>query len=72
MHNINKITLAMVFGLAFSAHGQEATTEQADTSAQTEATEDELGLEVISVTATKRKTKLMERRWQSRHSVRRN
>ena len=60
MHNINKITLAMVFGLAFSAHGQEATTEQADTSAQTEATEDELGLEVISVTATKRKTKLME------------
>ena len=60
MQNYNKITLAMLVGLAFSAHGQEAQTEQKEASIQSNIQENELGLEIISVTATKRKTLLMD------------
>lgn len=60
MQNFNKITLAILVGLAFSAHGQEAQTEQKEAYTQSDTQEDELGLEIISVTATKRKTLLMD------------
>ena len=50
----------MLVGLAFSAHGQEAQTEQKEASIQSNTQENELGLEIISVTATKRKTLLMD------------
>ncbi|HJS14999.1 MAG TPA: TonB-dependent receptor, partial [Rheinheimera sp.] len=59
MHKRNALSLAIAMACAFSAVAQQADVSNTNaTTSQTAANETEL--EVISVTATKRKTKLME------------
>ncbi len=56
MHKRNALSLAIAMACAFSAVAQQTEVSNAATTTTAETTE----LEVISVTATKRKTKLME------------
>ncbi|MBU1618417.1 MAG: TonB-dependent receptor [Gammaproteobacteria bacterium] len=58
MHKRNALSLAIAMACAFSAVAQQADATNTNTEAQAAA--NETALEVISVTATKRKTKLME------------
>ncbi|EGM78486.1 outer membrane receptor protein [Rheinheimera sp. A13L] len=61
MHKRNALSLAIAMACAFSAVAQQADATNTSTEASTaQAAANETALEIISVTATKRKTKLME------------
>jgi iron complex outermembrane receptor protein len=58
MHKRNALSLAIAMACAFSAVAQQ--TDTTNNSSEAQAAASETALEIISVTATKRKTKLME------------
>jgi iron complex outermembrane receptor protein len=58
MHKRNALSLAIAMACAFSAVAQQ--TDATNNSTEAQAAASETALEIISVTATKRKTKLME------------
>ncbi len=60
MHKRNALSLAIAMACAFSAAAQQADVNKVAETTTAQASSNETELEVISVTATKRKTKLME------------
>src|SRR3990167_2334938 len=60
MHKRNALSLAIAMACAFSAVAQQAEVNNSTEASTAQAAANETELEVISVTATKRKTKLME------------
>ncbi|MDR7123125.1 TonB-dependent receptor [Rheinheimera soli] len=60
MHKRNALSLAIAMACAFSAVAQQADGNNGTETTTAQTTANETALEIISVTATKRKTKLME------------